>query len=223
MSLGLRALLLDLDGTLVDSRRDIARACNAALVAVGRPELDEARVVSFVGDGARLLLARALEVDASAPIVDEALEPFLESYLAHPVEHTVLLPGVRETLAHLVERGVLLALATNKPRPVAVAVLEGLGILPWFPSVAAGGDVPRLKPDPAVLERAYAGLGSSRPPRSAVGMVGDSPVDVVAGRAFGATTIAVLGPFVPEHVLRASGPDHLLERFADLEALVVAR
>jgi phosphoglycolate phosphatase len=117
MSLGLRALLLDLDGTLVDSRRDIARACNAALVAVGRPELDEARVVSFVGDGARLLLARALEVDASAPIVDEALEPFLESYLAHPVEHTVLLPGVRETLAHLVERGVLLALATNKPPP----------------------------------------------------------------------------------------------------------
>jgi phosphoglycolate phosphatase-like HAD superfamily hydrolase len=73
-----------------------------------------------------------------------------------------------------------------------------------------------------LLEHAYAGLGAARPARSAVGMVGDSPVDIAAGRAFGARTIAVLGPFVPEEVVRAAGPDHVLERFVDLEAIAAA-
>ena len=168
-------LCLDLDGTLVDSRSDIAAACNHALQALGRSPLPEAIVAGFVGDGARKLLSRALRTDQE-PLLGEALLLFEAFYAAHPADHTTLLPGARE----LLERSpVPLALVTNKPRLATEQILEALGIRGFFRDIAAGGDAP-LKPRPDLVQRALGGLGLEA---SNTWMVGDGPQDMGAGRA----------------------------------------
>ena len=206
----------DLDGTLVDSRGDIAAACNHALGSLGRPELPLATISGFVGDGGRKLLERALKVEAEAPIVDVALAAFDGYYRAHPAVHTVFLPGAREALDALREHP--LALATNKRRGATLAVLEALGIRERFAAVSAGGDGP-LKPDPECLLRLCRALSVSA---ADTFMVGDGPQDIGAGRAAGCITVAVLGGFHDEAKLRALAPDYLLRTLHELPAVVTA-
>lgn len=208
-------LVFDLDGTLIDSRRDIAECCNAALVDLGRAPLAEARIATYVGDGARKLLARALESD-DASLLDRAMESFARHYLARPVRHTKWLPGAENCL-HL--RGEhLLAVATNKREDIAVAIVEALGAREAFACVVGGGGGP-LKPDPAALARAVRESGFGGDARD-VWMIGDGPQDVGAGKAFGATTVAVLGGFHSKEKLEALGPDHLIASLADLPPLL---
>lgn len=209
-------VIFDLDGTLVDSRGDIAAACNAALASVGRAALPAATIAGFVGDGGRKLLERALEARPEDPVVDHALAAFDRYYLAHPAVHTVFLPGAREALDALREHP--LAIATNKSRAAALGVLDALGARDRFRAVTAGGDGP-LKPDPESLLGLCRAL-SARPEDSF--MVGDGPQDVGAGRAAGCITVAVLGGFHDEAKLRALGPDHVLRSLHELPAVVTA-
>ncbi len=204
-----RAIIFDLDGTLIDSRVDIARACNDALMAMGREPLPVEEVSTFVGDGARMLVARALRAEPHAPEVEVGLGHFRVSYEARPVVDTRLLPGVEACFECF--SGLPVALATNKPRRATELVLAGLGIASRFVAVAAGGDGP-LKPDPALLEKV---LGEMRLAAKDVWMVGDSPQDVGAGRAVGCTTIGVYG-FVERDRLAGAAPDVLLDSLEEL-------
>ena len=210
-----RAVVFDLDGTLLDSRLDIARAANRPLCAHGFPERSVDEIVGFVGDGARLLVSRALNFADADPRVDAVLQTFLDDYTAHAVVHSRLLPGAREALDAL--DGLPLALCTNKPRATTDVVLEALDLARHFRVVLAGGDTPEKKPDPAPLLAVAERLGL---PPAALVMVGDGPQDVLAGRAAGCVTVAVVGPLVPRDCLAELSPNALLDGLDQLPALV---
>jgi phosphoglycolate phosphatase len=204
------AVLFDLDGTLIDSRGDIAAACNYGLIQVGRAPLEERIIAGFVGDGARVLMSRALELEPEHALVERGLEAFHVYYEQHPVDHTKLLPGVIELFDALGDRP--LALVTNKPRGATMGVLAGLSILDRFASVRTGSDGP-LKPDPRAI------LDAVRPMRAApkdIWMVGDGEQDVKAGKAAGCQTVGVLGGFQGDAKLVASEPDALVSSLHEL-------
>jgi phosphoglycolate phosphatase len=208
------ALAFDLDGTLVDSRLDIAAACNHALSSAGRQTLEPAVIATFVGDGIRALLARAFRLPDDAPELEGHVKVLVRYYEAHPVDHTTWMPGAREALeaaAHLP-----LALVTNKGRSVTLAVLEGLGVRSRFAFVYAGGDGP-LKPNPEPVLACARALGSEA---SALWVVGDGAQDVGAARAAGAFAVGVLGGFSSEDALRAARPDVILRSMAELPELL---
>lgn len=196
-----RALVFDLDGTLVDSREDIACACNAALVAVGRAPLSLPVLLPMIGDGARALVARAIAASGDAPehaLVTRALGAFREHYLAFPCTTTRLLPGASRALA----TGIPAALVTNKLRDVTDHELDGLGIAGCFRAVRGGGDTPP-KPSPDGVVAVLAELGVA--PVDAW-VIGDGPQDVEAGRRAGCVTVAVHGIAEAARVVAAS-PD----------------
>jgi phosphoglycolate phosphatase len=206
-----RVVVFDLDGTLVDSRTDIVRAVRHVLGVRGGPVRTDDEIASFVGDGARSLLSRVLDVPADAPELHEALATYVAFYAEHPADHTTLMPGataVLDELSHLP-----LAICTNKPRVATELVLSALGLSARFAVVVAGGDLERLKPDPAPLRRVAAQLDA---PTTSLVMVGDGPQDVECGRAAGAFTIGVLGGFAPAAVLRASRPDVVVSTLRDV-------
>lgn len=211
-------VVFDLDGTLVDSRADIARAANHALTHHGRAALSEEQIGKFVGDGARNLMIRASGLDAQSPLLGELLRTFLDFYPQHACEQTVLMPGAREALNAL--DWLPLAVLTNKPRAATVAVLEGLQIAAHFRSVIAGDDLPYLKPDPALLRESAKQLGV---PVSAVAMVGDGPQDMLCGRNAGAFTVGILGGIADQQALRDACPDRLLTSLHELARAVEAR
>jgi phosphoglycolate phosphatase len=210
-----RAIVFDLDGTLIDSRRDIATACNHALRAQGLPELLLPQVERYVGDGARALLARASGLPEEDERVAALVEAFLDYYAAHPTDQTPLMPGAAEALTALAR--LPLAICTNKPRRTTLAVLDGLGIRPRFSAINAGGDLLQKKPDPAPLLHLARELGV--PPAELL-MVGDGAQDVMAGRAAGALTVGVRGGIQPLERLLAAEPHHLLSSLHELPALV---
>jgi phosphoglycolate phosphatase len=227
------ALLFDLDGTLVDSRRDIADACNASLDTLGLPPLAFEEILPMIGDGARALLVRAVaavlarqgapppgaspDAAGTEATVEAAFAAFKVRYLARPCVHTVLLPGARELLEDVRRAGIACALVTNKPREVTDALLAALGVSDAFAGVWGGGDGP-LKPAPdgivAMLER----LGV---PASQAWMIGDGPQDIGAGKAAGCRTIGVPGIAERERLL-ASGPDAVCESLSEVRALLRA-
>jgi len=172
--------VFDLDGTLVDSKRDLANATNALLVECGAPPLADDRIGRMVGDGAATLVARAFDASGIARPTD-ALERFLAIYGAHLLDHTRPYPDVPDVLAELVDR-VDLAVLTNKPLDSTRRILDGLALSRYFAADAVvGGDGPfPRKPDPAGLRHLMARSGAAA---AATVMVGDSPIDLRTARA----------------------------------------
>jgi phosphoglycolate phosphatase len=212
-----RAGAFDLDGTLIDSRLDIAAACNHVLVAEGRAPLEVARIATFVGDGVRALVARAFALPMDAPALDALERAFVARYAAHAVEQTTWMPGALEAVDALKAlRGMPVAVVTNKARSVTLAVLEALGAGDRFAFVYAGGDGP-LKPRPEPMLAVARGLGV---PAEALWVVGDGEQDVRSARAAGAVAIAVLGGFGSEESLRAAEPAAVLGSLSELGGLV---
>jgi len=209
------ALLFDLDGTLVDSRRDIADACNAARVAHGLAPLALEAIMPMVGDGARLLVARAFDAAPDSPVVDAALATFRASYLSRPAVHTVLLPGVRDVLDVARALALPCAVVTNKPHDVTTLVLDALGIGLFFRAIWGGGDGP-LKPSPAGVLDVVSRLGVTA---SDAWMIGDGPQDIGAGKAAGCFTVGVPGIAERERLV-ASGPDLICESLVELGAVL---
>lgn len=211
-----RAIVFDLDGTLIDSRGDIAAACNHALVATGRRSLSPEVIARFVGDGARTLCSRAAGLSEHEKDLDEVLEIFLEYYTEHPIDHTRWMPHAQRTL-ELVGVGMPIALCTNKARRVTDAVLTALGVRTRFAVVVAGGDLPEKKPAPGPI---MACARAMRVEPSAMIVVGDGPQDVAAGRACGCRTVGVEGGFLPRDRLVASHPDVIIPSLAELPSVI---
>ncbi|MCL2778149.1 MAG: HAD-IA family hydrolase [Polyangiaceae bacterium] len=201
-----RALLYDLDGTLIDSRKDIAEACNETLRSFGRTPQKFEAIVAMIGDGAKTLIARVFGVREDDPIVSNAVTVFRQFYTAKPCVHTTLLPGAREAL----HSGVRAALVTNKPRDITLLVLEALGISNAFEMVWAA-DGP-LKPSPAGVVAALEALHIDA---SDAWFVGDGAQDIGAAKAAGVFVALVAG--IGDHgSAHAAGPDLLLPSLSAL-------
>jgi phosphoglycolate phosphatase len=202
-----RLAIFDLDGTLVDSVADIAAAVNHALARVGLPlrTLDEVR--SFIGDGARVLLERA--VGARRDLLEPAIAAWRVHYDVHLLDATRPYAGIPEVLA---SAGRTLAVLTNKPGPMAARMLEGLGLARHFAAVLGGGDAPP-KPDPAGARQVLARLGAR--PEDAV-LIGDSTVDLATARNAGMEFVGVTWGLVPRQALLQAGAAILLDDPAQL-------
>src|SRR5258708_16403107 len=141
-------LIFDLDGTLIDSKLDLAHAVNATRSHMGMSALDHERVYSYVGNGAPVLIRRAMGERASEPDVQQALQFLLEYHREHFLDYTTLYPGVREALDRLRDGGKRMAVLTNKPVRISRAILDGLGVGGHFFQVYGGNSFDLKKPGP---------------------------------------------------------------------------
>ncbi|MGE8497678.1 MAG: phosphoglycolate phosphatase [Pseudomonas sp.] len=187
-----RLVMFDLDGTLVDSVPDLAAAVDKALLALGRPAAGVERVRDWVGNGARVLVRRALAGSLQHEQVDdalarEALELFMAAY-AESHTLTTVYPGVPEVLDALHQGGAALAIVTNKPERFVAPLLDEKGLGDYFRWIVGGDTLPQQKPDPAALLHVLELAGI---PRSQALFVGDSRNDVLAARAAGVTCVAL--------------------------------
>jgi phosphoglycolate phosphatase len=196
-------LIFDLDGTLIDSRLDLANAVNATRAHMGMEPLANERVYSYVGNGAPVLIRRALGEQASDAEIQEALEFFLEYYRDHDLDFTTLYPGVRETLDRLRAAGKRLAVLTNKPVRMSCAIVQGLGVGDHFFRVYGGNSFEFKKPNPIGVENLMREAGVDR---DRTMMVGDSYVDVQTARNAGVASCGVTYGFQPE-TLADPAPD----------------
>jgi phosphoglycolate phosphatase len=181
-----KALLFDLDGTLIDSKLDLVNSVNAMLANLGREALPEDTIASYVGSGAAVLVARAIGGSLSEEELKKALAIFLEHYSQHKLDHTRAYPGVKETLVQL--KGYPMAVLTNKPVVVSQKILEGLGLSQYFQKIYGGNSFATKKPDPLGAQTVLRELEVSAPQCL---MVGDSEVDVQTARNTGMLAAAV--------------------------------
>jgi phosphoglycolate phosphatase len=212
----LKALLFDLDGTLVDSKRDLVQSVNATLRGMGRAELPEDVVASYVGSGAPALISRALGGTASAAEQQSALNFFLAHYDQHKLDFTREYPGVRETLEKL--RGAPMAVLTNKPVNISGQILKGLGLAGFFQAVYGGDSFATKKPDPLGANTILSELGIAA---AEAAMVGDSEVDVQTARNAGMISAIVNFGF-GVHDREMHPPDIYLDRMEELVPLISA-
>jgi len=189
---GVRAILFDLDGTLVDTAPDIAAAVGATLRELARPPLDEAAVRSYIGRGVDVLLHRVLtgerDGNAALDVHGHARKVFLGHYGTHNGRTAKIYPGVLEGIEHAERLGLLLCCVTNKPQAFSDALLEQVGLDRYLEFVIGGDALPKGKPDPSPLLLAAARLGVE--PDECL-MVGDSSNDAVAARAAGMPIVLV--------------------------------
>jgi phosphoglycolate phosphatase len=205
-------LIFDLDGTLIDSKLDLAHAVNATRSHMGLPALEHECVYSYVGNGAPVLIRRALGPDAAESQVEEALEFFLEYYREHYLDYTTLYPGVRESLERLRDAGRRMAVLTNKPVRLSKAILDGLGVGPYFFRVYGGNSFDFKKPHPIGVETLMREADAA-PGRTL--MIGDSSVDVQTAVNAGIRSCGVTYGFQPE-TLADPAPERLFDRMQDV-------
>ena len=203
------SILFDLDGTLVNSVTDLTRSCNAMRRQMGMGERPLDELASFIGDGARMLVLRAL--DHREDLVDEGLRRFRSHYAEHLLDNTVAYPGVEATLAEL--HGVPMAVVTNKPHPMATAILDGLGLSRHFGAIVGARSGVPVKPATDLLKLALSQLGVDD---GVVWMVGDSRNDILSGRALGAVTVAVTYGIGSLESIQEAGPDVSIGSFDGL-------
>ena len=205
-------LIFDLDGTLIDSKLDLAHSVNATRAHMAMSPLPLERIATYVGNGAPVLIRRVLGPEAAEAQVEEALEFFLEHYRAHSLDHTRLYPGVRESLERLHAAGKRAAVLTNKPVALSQTIVEGLGLAPFFFHVYGGNSFEFKKPHPIGVETLMAESGVE-PARTM--MVGDSSVDIQTARNAGVRSCGVTYGFAPE-TLADPAPDLLVDHMEEL-------
>jgi len=214
----IKLLIFDLDGTLIDSRLDLVHSVNATLRHFGRPELPDEVIASYVGDGAPVLVRRALGDPKDEKFLKEALDYFLGYYRVHKLDHTHIYPGINESLAAIHGSNGFprkMAVLSNKPVHPSRAIVEALGMAKFFVHVYGGNSFPTKKPDP---EGARSLLKETKTqPQEAV-IIGDSSVDVLTGRNAGMWTCGVTYGFAP-HTLCEAPPDAVLDHPHELADL----
>jgi phosphoglycolate phosphatase len=217
----IRLVVFDLDGTLIDSRQDLCNSVNATLENFGLKPLPEAVIASYIGDGAAMLIRRALDLPGELPagtdadeknaLFEKAFAFFLTYYRAHKLDYTHLYPGVLDSLeaVKFTPDGAdgfqlrAMAVLTNKPVGPAVAICEGLGIADYFFNIYGGDSFLTKKPNPEGLLAlmAEAGVG----PHETL-MVGDSDVDILTARSAGVWSLGCSFGLSPE-TMHAASPD----------------
>jgi phosphoglycolate phosphatase len=212
----LKLVIFDLDGTLIDSRLDLIHSVNAALRHVGRRDLPGDLIATYVGDGAPMLVRRALGEKTDDDMVHRALAYFLSYYREHKLDYTHTYPGVMEMLAAVQAAGDgqprRMAVLSNKPVRPSQAIVDELGLGRYFVAVYGGNSFPTKKPHPLGAEKILEETGS-RPEESLI--VGDSAHDVLTGRAAGLWTCGVTYGFAP-HSLEDAPPDVMVDSAAEL-------
>jgi phosphoglycolate phosphatase len=208
-------LIFDLDGTLVDTRRDLAEAVNYALRQLGKNELDVDTVTGYVGDGVRKLLERALG-DAAKTELETAHRHFHFYYHEHIADFSQPYPGVREVLEHFADKQK--AVLTNKPQEFTGALLQRLDLRRHFAMVIGGQPDLKLKPDP---EAVFKILRHFDLPASRALIIGDGENDILVGKAAKIVTCAAGYGFRPLEKLRVLQPDFVIAAPAELLGLIV--
>jgi phosphoglycolate phosphatase len=214
----IKLLIFDLDGTLIDSRLDLVHSVNAMLKHFRRPELPGEVVASYVGDGAPMLVRRALGDPKDEGFVKEALEYFLVYYRAHKLDHTRVYDSVKESLTAILNSNGTprkMAVLSNKPVHPSRAIVDALGLAGFFVQVYGGNSFATKKPDPEGARRLLAETKTQA--REAV-IIGDSSIDVITGRNAGMWTCGVTYGFAP-HTLCEAPPDVTLDNPRDLAVL----
>jgi phosphoglycolate phosphatase len=218
----IRLLIFDLDGTLVDSRLDLANSVNATLRHFERPELPCDVIASYIGDGAPMLVRLALGDPDDTHLMDDALAFFLAYYREHKLDHTTVYDGVKESLTSIrfsrnggraLER--TFAVLSNKPVHPSRAIVQALGLAEFFVQVYGGNSFATKKPDPLGARTLLEEAGVA--PEEAM-IIGDSDIDVLTGRNAGLWTCGVSYGFAP-HTLESAPPDVLVDSPAELAEL----
>jgi phosphoglycolate phosphatase len=212
-----RTIVFDLDGTLIDSARDVGAAVNRVLADHRLDPLDDTTLRTLMGEGGRVRTRKAFAlrgVTLDDATLSARVRDFIRYYAERPVVHTRAYDGVAETLDRLVAAGVRLAICTNKYEDSARDVLQRLGLMAVIADVAGADTFDVRKPDPGHVLKLLARMGADR---AAAAMVGDSVHDVHAGQRAGLPTVAVSWGYT-ETPARQLGADAVVERFADIPA-----
>ncbi len=200
-------LVFDLDGTLIDSRLDIVNSVNAMMRELGRHELPNDVIAGYIGDGAPVLIRRALGDPKDEDLFTHALRFFIDYYRAHKLDSTYVYAGVKQSLEKLKDGGRRkMAVLSNKPVAPSRGIVEGLGLGEYFFQVYGGNSFDTKKPDPLGIETLCREAGA-RPERTV--MIGDSDIDVLTARNSGAFSVGCSFGFAP-HTLETAPPDVLV-------------
>jgi phosphoglycolate phosphatase len=208
-------IVFDLDGTLVDSLADLTAAVNHVRRGVGLPPLPPDRIATYVGEGVRVLVRRALG-PRGGPGLAEGLASFMTYYGRHLLDHTQPYPGIVAALAGLAARGVTLSVLSNKPAALSRTIVSGLRLSRYFRAVLGGDSCAMRKPDRAGLERLRTRAGT---PPARMLLVGDSAIDLRTARAGGVAFCGVAWGF-NHAALRAAAPERIIAHPGELLALV---
>jgi len=209
-------IIFDLDGTLIDSKLDLANSVNFARAQMGLSVLEHRLIFSYIGDGATMLIRRAMGEGLGESDVQKALDIFLDHYREHLLDNTTLYPGVIEALDDL--RLLKLAVLTNKPLRPTQAILQGLQIQDRFTAVYGGNSFEQKKPHPVGIERILNDTGTAR---ERTVMVGDSYIDIQTGRNAVVATCGVTYGLASD-TLHEPKPDFLINDLRELGRVVYA-
>jgi phosphoglycolate phosphatase len=209
----IKLILWDLDGTLVDSELDLSHSINAMLRHLKRPELPVEVVASYIGDGAPMLVRRALGDPQDESFVQSALEYFMAYYREHKLDNTFVYPGILETLQAIRQHSTIqMAVLTNKPINPSRGICDGLKLSEYMTNIVGGNSFPTKKPDP---HGARVLLEEHRAAATEAVMIGDSQNDVLTANNAGMYSIGVTYGLSPES-LKIHKPDVLIDHPAEL-------
>jgi len=214
-------ILIDVDGTLVDSVPDLAYCVDEMMRQLGMPERGEAEVRNWVGNGVERLTRRALigrlDGEPDEALFEKAYPIFLALYAENTSKRSVLYPGVREGLDYLKSQGYKLGCVTNKASQFTLPLLKDLGVHDYFESIVCGDSLAKKKPDPLPLTYSAEQLGAA--PEASL-MIGDSVSDVKAARAAGFQIVCMSYGYNHGVDIRESQPDLVIDSMAELKTLL---
>ena len=210
-------VIFDLDGTLVDSKRDLINSVNASREHMGLAHLDDDLVASYVGRGSNALIRSSLGLQASEADVTRAHDYFLGYYREHMLDFTTLYPGVRESLDALHTVGRRMAILTNKPVRFSELMIERLGLSRHFFRIYGGNSFEQKKPHPIGIDTLREECGASQ---AHTIMIGDSSVDIRTARNAGVRSCGVTYGFQPES-FQQEPPDIVVDRMEQLTEILL--
>lgn len=213
----IKAIAFDLDGTLIDSVPDLTVATQEALTELGLKSCSEAQVRTWVGNGAEMLMRRAMShalgTDVEQTALDTAMPIFMHHYQENLEKHSALYSDVHQVLQTLFDAGFKLAVVTNKPYRFTMPLLNAFGINDFFSLVLGGDTLAKMKPDPLPLQHL---LHEWQLEKTELLMVGDSKNDILAAKAAGIASIGLTYGYNYGEDIGLSGPDAVCEQFSEI-------